>query len=165
MNTTKLLVLLSLTLSLLACGKNEDVSSTTAPAHEADTALVPESKVTPVPAGTDSEDITISKVQVGSTLDENKQVMKENTTFGPNDTVYVVVETTGTGKGTMKAKWHYIKNGEQENLEDTSQDIESTGKASTEFHILQNDGWKKGSYQVEILLDDKQVAVKEFRVE
>jgi len=165
MKTTKRILLLSLALSLLACGKNEDASSTTSPAHEADTALVPESKVTPVPAGTGTEGIKVSKVQVGSTLDENKQVMKENTTFGTKDTVYVVVETTGTGKGTMKAKWYYMKDGEQENLEDTSEDIESTGKASTEFHILQNDGWKKGSYRVEILLDGEQVAVKEFRVD
>lgn len=169
MNATKLplqlLTLAALSLTLLACGKNQDASSTTAPTSAADTALVPESKVTPVPSTAESEAISVNKVQVGSTLDENKHVLKENTTFGKSDPVYVVVETNGTGKGTLKAKWDYIKNGKQQTLEETSQDIQVAGPAATEFHILQNDGWKIGSYRVEIWLDNQSVAVKEFRVE
>lgn len=161
----KLLALTALSLTLLACGKNQDASSTTAPDSAADTALVPESKVTPVPPAADSAAISVSKVQVGSALDENKHVLKENTTFAKNDPVYVVVETSGNGKGTLKAKWEYIKNGKPDTLEESSQDIQVAGPAATEFHILQNDGWKTGSYRVEIWLDDKSVALKEFRVE
>jgi len=140
-------------LLLVACGKNEDVSSTTAE---------PDSPV----AMSDAADsaIVFSKAEIGHTLDEDKRVVDANTEFGAKDTVYVSVETRGAGKSTLTVKYKAVAASETDSIEETTQKIDSTGTAVTQFQIYHNGGWEPGIYLAEIFLDGKSVAVKEFTV-
>jgi len=140
-------------LLLVACGKNEDVSSTTA---EPDN---------PVALSNSAESgVVFSKAEIGHTLDEQKRVVDANTEFGAKDTVYVSVETKGAGKSELKVKYKSVEASETDSIEETTQKIDTTGTAVTEFQIYHNGGWEPGIYLAEIFLDGKSVAVKEFTV-
>ncbi|HSH71885.1 MAG TPA: hypothetical protein VK974_02395 [Methylophilaceae bacterium] len=139
---------------LSACGKNEDVSSSTAE---------PEN---PVALSAPSESgVVFSKVTLGHTLDDQKRVVDANTTFGSKDSVYVSVETTGTGKSEIKVKYNQLNTPNADQIEETTQKIDATGTAVTEFQIYHNGGWEPGIYTVEVSIDGKPVATKEFTVQ
>jgi hypothetical protein len=87
-------------------------------------------------------------------------------TFGPKDTIYASVETTGTGKATvLKARWTFTdKKGKAVPVNEESQTVDLNGPATHEFHISKKTPWPKGAYDVEVLLDDKSAAKKRFSV-
>ena len=49
-------------------------------------------------------------------------------------------------------------------MNESSETIAPTGAATTAFHISKPDGWPTGNYKVEISLDGKVVATKDFSV-
>ena len=83
---------------------------------------------------------------------------------GPGDTIYVTVDTAGSGPATVKAKWTYTKGGQTTVVKEDMQTITATGPAVTEFHISEPKGWPAGDYQVEVLVDDKSAGTKTFTV-
>jgi len=158
MNIKHNLAILGITLALMACGKHDD-ASTTATEEKADSTSVS------VPdAGDAAASVSITKVGLGNAVGADKHVVSETSSLAPNDTIYAVVETAGTGKATLKAKWTYVKDGDVKDVEETTQDIEAVGPASTEFHISKNDGWPAGNYKVEVFINDKSNGAKEFTV-
>jgi len=103
-------------------------------------------------------------VAIGHTLDSQKRTADGNTEFGAKDSVYVSVETTGTGKSEIKVKYKDIESKMDSEFEETTQKIDTNGPAVSEFQIYHNGGWKPGTYQVEVLLDGKPVSTKQFTV-
>lgn len=122
---------------LVACGKEDD---------------------TPAPAG-----VTYEGAQLGTAVGGDKSITNPTNDFGPNDTIYVSIETAGTASSaTLAARWTY-EDGQEVDRSETS--IAPTGPAHTEFHISKPDGWPEGEYQVEILLDGRSVETLDFEVE
>lgn len=136
-----------------ACGKNEDVSSSTA-----------EPQVAIAPSDPADSGVNVTKVTIGHTLDSEKRIVDDNTEFGPSDSVYVSVETSGTGKSEIKVKYKHLKSSKENEIEQTTQKVDTKGPAVSEFQIYHNGGWEPGTYHVEVLLDGKSVSTKQFTV-
>ena len=98
-------------------------------------------------------------------MGSDKKVSAAKDSFAKNDTIYASIDTTGSGKANLKAKWTYIgADGKVVPVKEDTQTIDATGPATTEFHISKPDGWPAGNYQVEVLQDDRVVQTKKFSV-
>ena len=145
-------LLLSSLLLLLGCSKKEEPAPPPAPAPAPEPAPAP-------PAG-----VTAGTINVGKSIDADKKIAAPMETFAKGDTIYVTVDTTGSGPATLKAKWTYMKGGQTSVVKEDTQMITATGPATTEFHISNPKGWPPGDYQVEVFVDDKSVGTKTFTV-
>ena len=175
-------------LALSACGKNEQqpanqpAASSTAPApastaQPAPSATAPAHASTapaPAPASTAAaapaapaaaEGLQVSTITLGDVVSNDHKVKKEVTTFSPSQkTIYVSVDTTGSTPGaTINAKWSYLE-GNGQVVTSTSQSIIADGPATTTFRVQNPNQWPEGKYKVDISLDGKQVASKNFEV-
>lgn len=108
--------------------------------------------------------VSVANVSLGKALGPDKKVAAATDTFAKGDTIYVVVETTGSGNATLKANWTYHKGDKTAPVKQDSQTISASGPAATEFHVSKPDGWPLGDYQVEVSLNDKPVSTKKFAV-
>jgi hypothetical protein len=138
-------------LLLTGCSKSEEPATPVTPE--------PAPAPAPAPAG-----VTAGSINLGKSVDSDKRIGAPMETFAKGDTIYVTVDTTGTGSATLKAKWTYTKGGQTTVVKEDSQTITATGPATSEFHISKPDGWPAGDYQVELWLDDKSIGTKTFTV-
>lgn len=159
----KLLVVVATTFALIltACGKKDEPPPPPPPAAAPAPAPEPPPPPPPPPA---PEGVSMSTFNLGNAIDADKRVAQALDAFGKKDTIYASVETTGTGKATLKARWTYHKGDKETLVKEDSQTIETTGPATSEFHISKPKGWPAGDYKVEIFVDDKSVGSKTFTV-
>ena len=116
-------------------------------------------RAAPAPA---PEPFSVSGVELGKAIGPDKRVQSPTTTFGPKDTIYASVATTGaTPSKTITAKWSF-QDGQV--VKQDSQTIAPTGAASTEFHIAKPSGWPAGKYKVEISVDGSPAGTQDFEV-
>ena len=108
--------------------------------------------------------VSVSAATLGSAVGADKKVTAATQAFAKKDTIYVSVDTAGSGTATLKAKWTYTTGGKSVPVKEDSQTIQATGPSRTEFHISKPDGWPVGDYQVEVLLNDQVVQTKKFTV-
>lgn len=144
-------LLVSSALALAACGKKEEPKTAPAPA--------PLPAPAPAPAG-----IAVSSVTAGSAIGADKKVTVATDSFAPSDTMYVSVDTTGSGTAKLDAKWTYSKDGNVAVVKDDSMTINTTGPATHEFHVSKPDGWPAGNYEVDVLLDGRSAGSKKLTV-
>ena len=147
------LVLAALVLGLAGCKKE---SPTQPPAS----APAPQAQTSPPAAGV----VSVSNISLGKALGPDNKVAAATDTFAKGDTIYAVVETTGSDRATLIAKWTYHKGDKTASVSEDSKTISPSGPAATEFHVSKPDGWPLGDYQVEISLNDKSVGTKKFVV-
>jgi hypothetical protein len=148
---TKILFTLfvSAALALVACGKNEEPK--TAPTQ------APTSAPAPSPASAPAG-IAVSGVTAG------KKVTAPTEAFAPGDTMYVSIDTTGSGTAKLDAKWTYRRGDKVAVVKEESMTINATGPATNEFHVSKPDGWPVGDYEVEVMLDGKPAGSKTLTV-
>jgi hypothetical protein len=121
----------------------------------------PESGATAAPAPA-PEAFSVSGVELGKAIGPDKRVQAPTTSFGPKDTIYASVATTGAAPSkTITAKWSF-QDGQV--VKQDSQAIAPTGPAATEFHISKPSGWPAGKYKVEIAVDGSPAGTQEFEV-
>ena len=108
--------------------------------------------------------VSVANISLGKALGADKKVAAVTDTFAKGDTIYAVVETTGSGNATLKAKWTYQKAGKTSPVSESSQSITTSGPAASEVHVNKPDGWPQGDYQLEILVNDKPAGTKKFVV-
>ncbi len=87
------------------------------------------------------------------------RVTEEIGDFAPTDTIYASVETSGTGSGTLSARWTF-EDGQV--VDEGSQPV--SGSGVTEFHISNPAGWPAGHYEVAVSLDGDEVERSGFDV-
>jgi predicted small lipoprotein YifL len=145
-----MVVVSAMVLALASCGKKEGPAtappSSTAPSAQAPTAVV-----------------TVGKVTVGNSVGPDKRIQGAGA-IGPKDTIYVSVDTTGSGEATLKSRWTYLKDGKTTMVKEDSQRVSTSGPATHEFHISKPDGWPKGDYQVEVFVNDAPAGTQRFTV-
>jgi hypothetical protein len=102
----------------------------------------------------------------GKSVGADHKVTAEADTFGPSDTIYAVVGTTGGSPAArLTARWSWVsRSGAEKPVGDETKTISPTTDASTEFHLTKIDGLALGDYKIEILLDGTSVATKAIRV-
>ena len=149
---------LAAALALAACGKKEEQPPAAPPVTTAPAPAPP--AATPAPPA--AEAVAVASVDLGTAVGPDQKVTSPTTTFSPQDTIYAAVSTTGTAaNATLSAKWTYQ---DGQTVNDSSQTIAPSGPAVTTFHISKPDGWPAGNYKVEVSLDGKSAASKDFSV-
>lgn len=138
-----LAVLLSLGLAAMACQRDEATDTAD------DTEIVEDAGPT----------LDVSDVALGRSIGSDMRVTEEVGDFGPADTIYASVETSGTGSGTLSARWTF-EDGQV--VDEGSQSV--SGAGVTEFHVSNPAGWPDGHYEVIISLDGDEVDRSGFDV-
>ena len=158
--TLTLVAAMTAALALSACGKKEEPAPAPAPTPAPAT---PAPAPTPPPPAAAPAPIAVASVDLGTAVGPDQKVSAPATTFTPKDTIYAAVSTTGTAtNAVLNAKWTFQ---DGQTVNESSQTIAPNGPAVTSFHISKPDGWPAGNYKVEITLDGKSVATKDFSVQ
>lgn len=159
---------LAAALALSACGKKDEsaspIPSTPPPTASAPTmAPAPTSTAAMMPAaaGDGAAAVTLSSVELGSTVDAGNKILASGASFAPKDSIYASVDTSGSGTATLAAKWSY-QDGKV--MHEDSKTLNATGPQTTAFMISKPTGFPAGSYKVDISLNGNQVASKDFTV-
>jgi hypothetical protein len=105
--------------------------------------------------------LTVRDIDLGRTVNPDKSIGDRTDDFRPAETIYASVQTEGSGRGSLRARWTF-QDGQV--VDETTQEITPTGPAKTEFHVAKPDGWPVGKYRVEVLLNGNVAATKEFEV-
>ena len=105
--------------------------------------------------------LQLANIQVGRALNQDRSISSITTLFKPNETVYVSVQTTAAGKGTVSVKWKYGTRV----IDEPSKQVNYDGPASTEFHMQNSGGFPPGDYSVDVLIDGVQVGSRTFKVD
>ena len=150
-------IIISAALALGACGKKEEPKSAPAPAPAPTTAPAP--APAPAPAA-----VAVSNLSVGKSIGADKKITGATDSFAKGDTMYVSVDTTGSGTAKLDAKWTYTKGGKVAVVKEESMTISANGPATNEFHVSKPDGWPAGDYQVDVMLDGKPAGSKKLTV-
>jgi hypothetical protein len=100
----------------------------------------------------------------GSAIGADKKVAVATDSIAPSDTMYVSVDTTGSGTAKLDAKWTYHKGGNVAVVKEDSMTIDTAGPATHEFHVSKPDGWPAGDYRVEVMLDGMSAGSKKLTV-
>lgn len=157
---------LATALALSACGK-KDESASSIPATPPPTASAPTMAPAPastagmVPASDATAAVTLSSVELGSTVDASNKILASGTSFAPKDTIYASVDTSGSGNATLAAKWSYQ---DGQTVHEDSKTLNTTGPETTAFMISKPSGFPAGNYKVDISLNGSQVASKDFAI-
>lgn len=152
-------VSLAAVLALTACGKKDE--SATAVPDQSPPATVPATAVSAPPAMDNAAGVSLSSVELGSTVDASNKIVATGTSFAPKDTIYAAVTTSGSGNATLDAKWSYQ---DGQTVHQDSKTFTATGAQTTAFMINKPDGFPTGNYKVEISMNGAQVASKDFSI-
>lgn len=175
----RVLIPVALALSLAACNQSPDELG--ADAQPVDGAPAADTTVhdTPPPAAdrfdapefpdatherdTTPVDATVVGVRLSNQGDtEEGTIGMETGSFGPTDTVYAEVETSGTaGAYTLYAKW-IAPDGTV--LSDYGMSITEAGPTRTVISLSKPDGWEPGEGRIEVAINGKQEKVVTFDV-
>jgi hypothetical protein len=138
---------------LSACGREQNAAPTPPAATTAPMAG---------PETSAAQMFRVSRIDLGTAIDDNKRVTDPTAVFKPTDTIYASVVSEGASPTvTLVAAWTY---GDGQVVSSSSQTIAPTGPATTEFHISKSSGWPAGKYQVNVLASDGTTTVREFEV-
>ena len=105
--------------------------------------------------------LQLANIQVGRSLNQDRSISSITTLFKPNETIYVSVQTTAAGKGTVSVKWKYGNTV----IDEPSKPVDYDGPASTEFHMQNSGGFPPGDYSVDVFIDGTQVGTRAFKVD
>jgi hypothetical protein len=104
--------------------------------------------------------LQLASIQIGRALNPDLSVSNITTSFKPNETVYVSVQTTDAGKGSIGVKWMY----QGRVIDEPVKQVDYDGPASTEFHLQNAIAFPEGDYSVEVFIDGKSVGTRSFKV-
>ena len=135
----------------VGCKKKSETAAYPAPGTEAPPAAAPAAPVARV------ERITIAKA-----VNTDDSPGEAAVAFGAKDTVYVSMWTADTPVGTeIAARW-FGPDGQQ--ITEDKIVTDRAGDGYTSFHAANTNGWKPGTYRVDILLNGAPAGSTTFTV-
>jgi hypothetical protein len=158
---TAVAVALLASVALVGCKKkDEPVATSTPPATTEPAAPTPTPPPAPVAA------VTVTTVDLGTTVGADKRVATPTATFKPSDTINASVGTSTSDPATavpakLGAKWTFQDG--QTVKEDTA-DINFAGAGNTVFSLNSPKGFPTGKYKLEVTLDGAVVQTRDFEV-
>jgi hypothetical protein len=105
--------------------------------------------------------LTVTTIQIGRSVHSDHTVGGITTTFGPDDTVYLAVQTGGAGSGTIRVRWTY--GGRV--IDEPRKQVSYIQAASTDFRLQSPSGFPSGEYTAEVFVNDQSVGTRTFKVE
>ena len=175
----RMLIPAVLLLTVVACKPSPDepgtdaqpvdgASTTDQAAHEAPLQAADGFEAPGFPDATHERDTTpvdasVVGVRLSNQGDTEKQTLgMETGSFGPTDTVYAEVETSGTaGAYTLYAKW-FAPDGTV--LSDYGMSINEAGPTRTVISLSKPDGWEPGEGRIELAINGKVERTVPFQV-
>jgi len=157
--TTALAAALLASVALVGCKKKEEpVAVSTPPATTEPVAPTPP----PAPAAT----VSVTTVDLGTTVGPDKKIATPTATFKPKDTINASVGTTTSDPATavagkLGAKWTFQ---DGQTVKEASEDINFAGPGQTVFSINSPKGFPTGKYKLEVLLDGAVTQTRDFEV-
>lgn len=103
----------------------------------------------------------VARITVAKSINADDSPRLTGDTFGPHDTVYVTMWTSGPVGTSIMARWAGPI-GEQ--LTEDTVVLDRPGDGYTSFHASHMKGWAPGSYEVEILVNGLRAGVARFTV-
>lgn len=163
MNTTAFRIAFpaALAATLLLGGCKKDELPVVAPIED-----TPVEEAAPPAPPTATGAISIASVDLGRTLDQSGMVLEPTAIFAPTDKIHASVimtpnEPGATITGKLSARW--TRDGHEVSAL-ASKDFSFTGPGITTFTLEPTNPWLPGKYKVEIMLDNVQVATREFAI-
>ena len=150
---TTLALTLLIGLTAIGCSKKEAPPPAAEPAAPA-----------PVTQDQINSPVVFKALALGNEIGADKGVAVPSNTFNPGDTLYASVATTGHGKASLKAVWTYHQGEHSALVNETTQEIDASGPANSEFHISKPNGWPTGNYRVDIFLNSTLVGGQDYSV-
>ena len=147
-----------------ATGKTPVAAHTAKPAPAA-TAAAPAASTAKKPVAATEDSFRVATLTLGSAIDGGYAVTAPATRFADNTPViYGSVATTGrTAGATLDARWRYLE-GQGVLVNELRQTIAADGPAVTTFKVQNPNRWPAGKYSVEISLDGKHAASRDFEI-
>ena len=105
--------------------------------------------------------LTLGNIQIGRQLNTDNSVGATTTSFKPHDTVYVSVQTTARGQGTIGVRWKY----RDRVIDEPTKPVNADGPMHTEFHLQNSGGFPVGDYSVDVLINGQLVGTRTFKVD
>ena len=152
MRTLLLSLCLTVAFGPLACKRTENTSTTQPPSVSA-----PSAPISPPAA-------KVTAIDLGNAVSADGRVATgaAKTTFAPTDTIYASVLTEKPPAGAeLSARWTF-EDGQL--VSENREQLTSSDRNATEFHIAKPDGWPTGRYKVEIALNGQPAGTREFEV-
>jgi len=103
----------------------------------------------------------VGTLQLGSKLNGDNTIATHTTRFKPDDHVYAAVLTDNTGSSAIHVQWSY--NGQKVSEEERT--VSYKGAGATAFEFKSASEFPIGDYKVDVLVDGRAAASREFRVE
>lgn len=157
-----LIATLTTALTLAACNRDQPApvtpAPTPAPVMTPDPMTAPAPVTTPVPANGSA--VTVSTVDLGTSLGADNRVGSAVTSFRPADTINASVATDGAG-GNVTARWTYSDG----QVVDEQTKMVSGGPQVTAFTINKPDGFPTGNYQLTVSVDGQVIQTRDFTVQ
>lgn len=141
-------------------------SNKPAPAgHVAPAAATPAPAASTARAAANDDSFHVATLTLGSAIDAGYAVTAPATRFADDTPViYASVATTGrTAGATLGARWRYLE-GHGVLVNELRQTVAADGPAVTTFKVQNPDRWPAGKYSVEISLNGKSVASRDFEI-
>jgi hypothetical protein len=88
-----------------------------------------------------ASDISVTTIQLGRSVNTDNTVASHTTTFGPNDTVYVSIQVSGSGSATLGVRWTYMGRV----VGEPKKQVSFRGGGATEFHLQNAGGFPPGN--------------------
>ena len=146
-------------LALAGCKKKEEVAMTPPPPMASEPAPMP-----PMEPAPSTMPVSVIAVDLGTAVGADNKVASSLSTFGAKDTIHASVTTDGTASNTpLAARWTFA-GATPMIVNEESKMLNTTGPATTEFHISKPDGFPVGKYKVEIMLNGAVVQSRDFEV-
>ena len=140
-------------------------SKPAASSHAATAATPPASAASAGKTAADDRSFRVATLTLGSEINAGYAVTAPATRFADDTPViYASVATTGhTASALLDARWRYLE-GQGVLVNELSQTVATNGPAVTTFKVQNPNRWPAGKYNVQISLNGKPVASREFEI-
>ncbi len=125
----------------------------------------PPPPVTQAPPTPPPAPFRVTIVELGKGIQPDNTVQTTTSTFGPKDTIYLVVTSEGMApQAGLATRWTFGPKDVLVHEESKTVSPPSVKPVHTEFHISKPSGWPAGDYKVVLTVDGQPTQTKTFTV-
>ncbi|MGE5813079.1 MAG: hypothetical protein ACM36C_01205 [Acidobacteriota bacterium] len=107
--------------------------------------------------------VALDSLELGRSLDVDKSIKDATTSFKPQDTVCASIKVSGSANsGLVRAVWT-DQNGKA--VQDDTRIVTPSRSDTVALQVTPPTGWTGGQYRLDVYLDDRLAATRNFTVE
>ena len=107
--------------------------------------------------------VALDSVDIGRSLEADKSIKDATSSFKPQDTVYASLKVSGSANsGLVRALW---TDPQGKVVQDNTRIVTPSRSDTVTFEATPPNGWSGGRYRLDLYLDDRLAATRNFSVE